>query len=93
MLSEPSAKGSGPASYVIVAYFYQADETTPLAPAPTDVKVTAWDSPSVPLTLQEQGGKSPGRFATAPGAYSGEVRGKLEAKAGGQPVTVNFFLR
>jgi hypothetical protein len=84
--------GTSKGARVVTAYFYQPDGTTPLSPPPTDVKVTRGDLPPIVLTPRELPGK-PGRFASEAGPYTEEVRGVLEAVAGGEKVEVPFARR
>jgi hypothetical protein len=80
----------------IVAFFYQADGTSPLTPAPSDVIVkvgTGDKSPTVPLSPAGQGSDSTNRFASKPGPYPDGFQGQLEAKLNGQPVQVTFLFR
>ena len=89
----PGAAGvSKQNSHQIFAYFYGPDGTTPLAPPPTDVKISLGSDAVIPLTLKEEGGKT-GRFATAPGPYSEPPRGTLTANIGGEEIIISFALR
>lgn len=77
----------------IVAYFYQPDATTALSPAPTDVKVTlgaGGQGTGVALVPQT---KQPGQFASEPGVYRDELRGKIFLQLDGKPVEAVFSFR
>ncbi|WP_435008458.1 hypothetical protein P12x_005668 [Tundrisphaera lichenicola] len=85
-------EGASKGPRLVTAYFYGPDGTTPLATAPTDVKIAQGSLPPIPLTQQDLPGKE-GRFASAPGPYSDEIRGVLEATVEGEKVEVPFARR
>ena len=89
----------------IVAYFLQADGTTPLSPLPTDVnvtinagrgtnsRVTKASATPVPLSPEPNSDDSVGaaRFASKPGPYHlVAVRGTLSATISGQVNSISF---
>jgi hypothetical protein len=77
----------------IIAYFFQADGTTAMSPAPTDVKVmlgVAGSGTAVNLTPQSA---EPGQFASEPGDYPDELRGQIEFQLNGKPVQATFSFR
>jgi hypothetical protein len=77
----------------LLAYFYQPDGTSPLAPPPSDVKVhlgPAGAGKDIALTSQT----SPaGQFASEAGQYPSELRGQLLLTVGGAPVEAPFMFR
>ena len=86
------SRGS-PTKTRILAYFFQADGTTAMSPAPTDVKITlgaAGSSPVVSLTPQAT---DPGQFASEPGDYPDELRGQIAFDLDGKPVQATFSFR
>lgn len=81
----------------LVAYFLQPDGKSPLEPAPTDVRFAIDRAKKAPETislLPEPKADDPvgaGRFASKPGAYQlVRLRGKLNAKIGGQETSTPF---
>jgi hypothetical protein len=86
------ADGASRGSRVVTAYFYQPDGATPLSTPPTDVKITRGDLPAIVLTPRDLPDKA-GRFASEPGPYTEELRGVLEATAGGEKLEVPFARR
>jgi hypothetical protein len=85
--------GKSPVKSRITAYFFQADATTAMSPAPTDVKVTlgaAGSGPAVSLTPQSA---APGMFASDPGDYPDDLRGQIDLQCAGKPVQATFAFR
>jgi hypothetical protein len=79
------------ASNSLVVYFYHADGTTELSPAPADVMVkvgAAASSTAVPLAPQTKGG-----FVSAPAYFPPSFRGQLLAKINGESVETTFVVR
>ena len=79
----------------IIATFYQPDGTTPMSPAPTDVKVRFGAESNSPAIDPPSPGdaKAPNRFASKPGEYPEVLRGVLSAKVNGEPVEATFSVR
>jgi hypothetical protein len=87
-------KGKAAASTTrLLAYFYQPDGTSTLAPPPTDVKLRLGEADKgtdVKLTSQT----SPaGQLASEPGQYPSELRGELACTLGAEPVQAPFMFR
>ena len=77
----------------LVAYFYQPDGATALAPPPSDVKLhlgPADHGTDVKLTAQTT---PAGRFVSETGNYPDELRGELALTMGGEPIQVSFGFR
>ena len=83
----PATKGR------ILAYFYQADGTTQMSPAPTDVKVQLGVDEKTPPVVLAPEPKEAGLFASEPGMYPDGFRGQIEAKINGEPVKAPFLIR
>jgi hypothetical protein len=92
---EGASRGSrAPATKArILAYFYQPDGTTAMAPPPTDVKVQIGvDDKSTVVALAPQP-KEAGLFASEPGMYPDGFRGQIEAQVNGEAVKLPFLFR
>jgi hypothetical protein len=77
----------------ILAYFYQADGTTAMRPAPSDVKVQIGiEDKSTVVGLAPQP-KEAGSFASDPGIYPDGLRGQIEARVNGEAIKVPFLFR
>ncbi len=106
LINEPEVTDRrNPQPTSIVAYFLQADGTTPLSPLPTDVnvtidtgrgansRVTKASATPVPLSPVPKSDDSVGaaRFASRPGPYHlVAVRGTLSATISGQVNLISF---
>ena len=83
----PATKGR------ILAYFYQADGSTRMSPAPTDVKIQLGVNDKTPPVVLAPEPKEAGLFASEPGMYPDGFRGQIEAKINGEPVKAPFMIR
>jgi hypothetical protein len=75
---------------IVVASFFQADGSTPMSPAPTDVVLklgTAENATTVALAADSQ---EPNRFASSPGQYPQGFQGSVHLKIGGEDVEESF---
>jgi hypothetical protein len=75
----------------LVVYFYKADGTSEMSPAPTDVTLkvgTGAESPVVALAPQPKGG-----FSSGSGHFPSAFRGQLTAKINGESVETAFVVR
>jgi hypothetical protein len=89
----PPSKGATTGTARLLAYFYQADGTSVLAPAPSDVKVHLGSADSgTDVTLSAQTTPA-GQFASAPGQFSDELRGQLELTLAGEALQAPFMFR
>ena len=77
----------------IMAYFYQADGTTAMSPAPSDVKVTIGTEEKASAVALAPQTSEAGLYASEPGPYPDGFRGQIEARVNGGPVTVPFLFR
>jgi hypothetical protein len=87
------SKGATAGTSRLVAYFYQPDCTTVLAPPPSDVKVhlgSADRGSDVKLTSQTT---PAGQFASERGQYPDALAGELALTVGGEPVQATFSFR
>ena len=84
---------SGQGNSRIVAYFSQPDATTPMSPAPTDVKVTLGAAGSGTVVTLAPQSTAPGGFASEPGIYPDELRGQIDFQLDGKPVQATFSFR
>ena len=91
----PAGKGSSTTPSRLVAYFYQADGTSALSPPPSDVTIHLGaeggkDVKDVKLTAET---KPAGQFASEPGQYPDELRGRLAVVLAGESVEIPFMFR
>ena len=77
----------------IMAYFFQPDGTTPMSPAPSDVKVTIGTDEKSGRHLAGPGHEGGGVLVSEAGPYPDGFRGQIEAKVNGEPVQVPFLFR
>ncbi len=78
-------------------YFYKADGSSPIDPAPTDVSIkigSAEKNTTITLTPDKSASSTAGTaFASPPGHYPEAFRGELTATIDGQSVTASFMFR
>jgi hypothetical protein len=89
------AKGSRkePGKSRILAYFYEASSAAALSPAPTEVKVSLGaDGSGTVVNLAAQSSE-PGQFASEPGDYPDQLRGKIAFQHDGKPLEAKFSFR
>jgi hypothetical protein len=77
----------------IVAYYYQSDGSTAMSPAPTDVKITLGAAGSGTIVNLAPQSNEPGKFASEPGDYPDELRGRIDFQLDGKPVQATFSFR
>jgi hypothetical protein len=86
------ARGSQ-AKSTIVAYFLMPDTTSPMSPAPTDVKLTIGPAGTGTVVSLAPQPKEPGLFASEIGSYPDALRGQIDFQLDGKPVTATFTFR
>ena len=79
------------------AYFYQADGTTPMDPAPTEVQLKIGTSDKATVVHFQPAGTSkpatPGALLSDSGTYPDGFQGELGAKVNGESVTARILIR
>ena len=86
----PTARNAKPKPVSIVAYFYQADGSTAMNPAPTEVVFELGTSESAKSVALLPDASDPNRFASQPGLYSNALQGTVRAKINGEDVRESF---
>ncbi len=91
----PAGRGASATPSRLVAYFYQADGMSALSPPPSDVTVHLGaeggkDVKHVKLAAET---KPAGQFASEPGQYPDELRGRLAVVLAGESVEIPFMFR
>ena len=98
-VNEPEPDGrERDATTALVVYFLKTDGSTPINPAPADVKFEAKGGrkPAQTLALAPEpktdDPSGAARFASKRGPYSlGEIRGRVSASVGGKPVSAEYL--
>jgi hypothetical protein len=85
-------KGPGAGTSRLLAYFYQTDGTSAMAPPPSAVKIHLGAEGGKDVTLSSQTTPA-GQFASERGQYADELRGSLEFTLAGESVQTPFLFR
>ncbi len=85
-------KGAGAGTSRLLAYFYQTDGTSALAPPPSAVKIRLGAEGGKDVTLSSQTTPA-GQFASERAQYPDVLRGTLEFTLAGESVQAPFSFR
>jgi hypothetical protein len=86
------AKGPGAGTARLLAYFYQSDGTSVMAPPPSAVKIHLGAEGGKDVALSSQTTPA-GQFASERAQYPDELRGTLDFTLAGESVQAPFLFR
>jgi len=77
----------------MTAYFYQADGTSEMSPAPSKVELRIGASGSGTVVNFAAEPKEAGKFVSEPGTYPDAFPGQIDATINGESVSAPFTIR